>query len=171
MDGVRRPKYFNERERRISPEEEMRLIEALAQLDFERAAEQRLQELAGQALEGMTFSSNSARKKVLAQERKRLLPLAEQTCKPVPIFETFAQFQLMTAARRSETLTLTWDRVDLLLGRPICQRRKMGGRASFRCAQRFSNHLVSFQGPATVSFQSGWTHYQMRGREHVPLLV
>lgn len=34
MDGVRRPKYFNERERRISPDEEMLLIEALAQLDL-----------------------------------------------------------------------------------------------------------------------------------------
>lgn len=104
---MRRPKYFNERERRISPDEEMRLIEALAQLDFERAAEQRLQELAGQGLEGMTFSSNSARKKGLAQERKRLRPVAEQTCKPIPIFETFEQFQLMTAARRGKTLTLT----------------------------------------------------------------
>jgi integrase len=38
---------------------------------------------------------------------------AEDTYAHVPLLETFVQFQLMTAARRSETLTLTWANVDL----------------------------------------------------------
>jgi hypothetical protein len=46
MDAVRRPKYFNERDRRITDDEERRLLEAFATLDFERAVEVRLSELA-----------------------------------------------------------------------------------------------------------------------------
>lgn len=67
MDAVRRPKDFNERDRRISAHEEVRLLEALAQLDFELAVENRLRELADSALADEQFSSNSARKKVLAR--------------------------------------------------------------------------------------------------------
>lgn len=112
MDAVRRPKYFNERERRISADEERRLADALAQLDFERAVEERLQGLVEDSLSAHAFSSDSARKKVMAAERVRLRPLAEDSCTVVPLLETFLQFQLMTAARRSETLSLTWDRID-----------------------------------------------------------
>lgn len=42
MDAVRRPKFFNERDRRISADEETRLLAALSQLDFERAVESKL---------------------------------------------------------------------------------------------------------------------------------
>ncbi len=112
MDAVRRPKYFNERERRISAAEERRLADALAQLDFERAAEERLQVLVADSLSGHVSSSESARKKVMAAERVRLRPLAEGSCTVVPLLETFLQFQLMPAARRSESLSLTWDRID-----------------------------------------------------------
>lgn len=80
MDAVRRPKYFNERDRRISPDEEQRLLEALATLDYERAVETRLALLAEQALEGKLFSSPSARKKVLAATRAELRPLRSIAC-------------------------------------------------------------------------------------------
>lgn len=112
MDAVRRPKYFNERDRRISADEEVRLLEALAQLDFERAVESRLRELADAALTDQQFSSNSARKKVLARVRAELRPLAEETAQVEPYLQVFYLFQVMTAARRGETMGMTWDRVD-----------------------------------------------------------
>lgn len=112
MDGARRPEYFNERDRRLVGDEEERLFAAARAGDREAALEQLLSALAEKAMQGMTFTSSSARKKVLASERKRLLPLAKQECEPVGLLEAFVQFQLMTAARRSETLSLTWEHVD-----------------------------------------------------------
>lgn len=112
MDAVRRPKYFNERDRRITDDEERRLLEALATLDFERAVEVRLSALADAALADLTFSSNSARKKVLAKVRAERLPLAQETAEVVPYLQVFYLFQVMTAARRGETLGLPWQHVD-----------------------------------------------------------
>ncbi|WP_085318450.1 site-specific integrase [Derxia lacustris] len=112
MDAVRRPKYFNERDRRISDDEERRLLEAFATLDFERAVEARLSELANAALADQVFSSNSARKKVLAPVRAKLLPLARETAEVVPYLQVFYLFQVMTAARRGETLGLPWQHID-----------------------------------------------------------
>lgn len=112
MDAVRRPKYFNERDRRITDDEERRLLEAFATLDFERAVEVRLSELADAALADQTFSSKSARKKVLAKVRAELLPLAQETAEVVPYLQVFYLFQVMTAARRGETLGLPWQYID-----------------------------------------------------------
>lgn len=112
MDAVRRPKYFNERDRRISASEEVRLLSALAQLDEERSVKIRLQELAEIELNTRTFSSVSARKKVQAAARAALRPLAAETAHVVPYLQVFYMFQVMTGARRGETLGLTWDRID-----------------------------------------------------------
>ncbi|NKI93887.1 site-specific integrase [Rhizobacter sp. SG703] len=114
MDSVRRPKYFNERVRRISTDEEARLLDALAALDFERAVEARLTQLADEALAGQTFTSFSARKKVLAKVRAELRPLAEETAEVVPYLECFYQFQVCTGARRAETMGLPWEHIDLV---------------------------------------------------------
>lgn len=112
MDAVRRPKYFNERDRRISANEERGLLEALAKLDRQRAVEMRLRELAGEALASQSFTSNSARKKVLARVRAELRPQAEQTATVVPYLQCFYHFQVFSGARRGETLGLTWEHVD-----------------------------------------------------------
>lgn len=112
MDAVRRPKYFNERDRRITDDEEGRLLEALATLDFERAVEVRLSELSNAALADQTFSSNSARKKALAKARAEMLLLAQETAEVVPYLQVFYLFQVMTAARRGETLGLPWQHID-----------------------------------------------------------
>ena len=112
MAAVRRPKYFNERDRRISSTEEARLVEALSKLDFERAVETRLKELADSVMAEQTFSSDSARKKVLAATRKALRSQAEESAHVVPYLEVFYYFQVMTAARRGETLELPWKYID-----------------------------------------------------------
>lgn len=113
MDAVRRPKFFNERDRRISPDEESKLLAALAELDFERAVEIKLHELAEQNLADHSFSSDSARKKQLASTRANLRSQAEATAEVEPYLQAFYLFQVMTAARRGETLGLTWDLVSI----------------------------------------------------------
>jgi integrase len=112
MDAVRRTPYFNERDRRISEDEEARLLAALAQLDTDRAVEAQLRILAAAEMEGRAFSSGSARKKVFAQVRNDLRATAECTADVVPTLQVFYYFQVMTAARRGEALGLTWDRID-----------------------------------------------------------
>lgn len=126
LDAARRPQYFNERDRRIPPEEERRLIDALAAIDRERAVKAELARLVNSAVQEMEFTSTSARKKVCASEAKRLRARAEQECEPVPLLETFAHFQLMTAARRSESLNLTWDRIDFEAGTAFLPETKNG---------------------------------------------
>lgn len=112
MEAVRRPDFFNERDRRISADEEARLLDALAQLDQERAVKATLHELTEAALPHSQFSSNSARKKVLVQARKDLRAQAEEEAYVEPYLQAFYLFQVMTGARRGETVNLTWDRID-----------------------------------------------------------
>ena len=111
-DAVRKPRFFNERDRRISPDEEQRLLNALARLDAERSVDLTLSELAAKALAGQHFTSTSARKKVLAEVRARLRPQAEDEAEVQPYLQAFYVFQVMTAARRGETLSLGWQRID-----------------------------------------------------------
>ena len=53
------------------------------------------------------------RKQIIKDARQRYMREAESSYIHLPLFETFVHFQLMTAARRSETLTLTWSNVNL----------------------------------------------------------
>ncbi len=112
MDSVRRPKYFNERDRRISANEEAALLQALGQVEEQRAVELRLRELVDTELPQQEYSSASARQRARAAVRTRLLPTAEDSAEFVPYVQVFYAFQVMTAARRGETLALTWDCID-----------------------------------------------------------
>lgn len=114
LAALRRPAFFNERDRRISVAEEALLLDALAKLDLERAIKPVLRELADDVLRERHFSSNSARKKVLAEVRKELRAQAEAEAHVEPYMQAFYLFQVMTGARRGETINLTWDRVDLV---------------------------------------------------------
>lgn len=114
MDGVRRPRYYNERDRRLKDDEESRLLRAAQEEDREQSIDRRLEAL-------MTTERQAAndaltvyrRKQVVKNARQLYMQEAERSYEHVPLLETFVQFQLMTAARRSETLTLTWSNVDL----------------------------------------------------------
>lgn len=112
MDAIRPPKYFNERDRRITPHEETALLEALGQLDEERAVEPILRQLSRAALHNQKFCSSSARKRSLAALRIQLRPTAKEAAQVVPYLQVFYAFQVMTAARRGETLGLTWAHID-----------------------------------------------------------
>lgn len=114
MDGVRRPRYLNERDRRLRPGEEARLMEAARAEDRERSIAERLEELVADAkLEARARTTTYARKALIKDARETYRGDAERTYTHVPLLETFLQFQLMTAARRSETLNLTWDYIDV----------------------------------------------------------
>ncbi len=113
MDGVRRPKYFNERDRRLKSDEESRLLNAAYDEDAQQAIEQRLEELMNEernaSLEAQTVYG---RKKIIKEARARHLEQAQVSYTHVPWMEAFIQFQLMTGARRSESLSLTWGHIN-----------------------------------------------------------
>jgi integrase len=114
MDGVRRPRYYNERDRRLKGDEESRLLHAAREEDRKESIHRRLEQLmAAERQEADDARTVYRRKQVIKSARQRYMEEAEDTFEHVPLLETFVQFQLMTAARRSETLNLTWDRVDL----------------------------------------------------------
>ncbi|AIV89559.1 site-specific integrase [Burkholderia pseudomallei] len=120
MDGVRRPRYYNERDRRLKDGEEARLLAAARAEDRAQSIALRLEQLmAAEREDANSAATVYRRKQVIKDARQRYQAEAEHTYEHIPMLETFIHFQLMTGARRSETLTLTWSNVNL------------GGQAAF----------------------------------------
>ncbi|MEW5966010.1 MAG: site-specific integrase [Pseudomonadota bacterium] len=114
MHGVRRPKYFNERDRRVRADEEAALMRHATDADRAWSIERRFGQLMAEAhAEAALAPTVYARKAVVKEARAIHRPAAEASFDPVPIFSAFIQFQLMTGARRGETLSLEWQHVDL----------------------------------------------------------
>lgn len=114
MDGVRRPRYYNERDRRLKGDEEERLLRAAHKEDRERSIKERLEQLmSSERQEANGARTVYRRKQVVKDARELYMQEAIDTCLHVPLLEVYVQFQLMTGARRSESLTLTWSNVDL----------------------------------------------------------
>ena len=110
MDGVKRPKYFNERDRRLKADEEDRLLEAAFIEDEKWSRAFRLDQLVSTELQQVEEAPTRYR---IWQTRKRNLSEAQATWVHIPMYESFLQFQLMTGARRGESLSLLWSNVDL----------------------------------------------------------
>lgn len=104
FDGFERPDYFNERNRRLRPGEEQRLMAAAAEEDQRKAIERRTDEL----LAGTTAHTKYRRMSNLKDVRGD----AEASCDLVPYMQAFIQFQLMAGPRKSETLKLKWSQID-----------------------------------------------------------
>lgn len=114
MDGVKRPKYYNERDRRLTEAEEMRLINGARDEDRKAAIRKRLEALmAEERADANEANTVYKRKQIVKTARALYREEAEATYNHIPYFETFVQFQIMTAARRTETLTLTWANLNL----------------------------------------------------------
>lgn len=114
MDGVKRPKYFNERDRRLKLDEEQRLLAAARTEDAKMSLAHRLEDLmADDRAESDEARTLYRRKKIVQTAREAHMNEAKATVVHVPLLETFVHFQLMTGARRGETLSLTWANVDL----------------------------------------------------------
>ncbi len=113
MHGVKRPKYFNERDRRLKNDEERRLLDAAYDEDAAQGVAVRLEELmCVERMESQGATTTYRRKAIVKAARQQYSAEAEATYAHVPLFETFVNFQLMTGARLSETLGMTWDRID-----------------------------------------------------------
>ena len=105
MAGLERPKYFNERDRRLRGDEEERLMTSAYEEDRVWSARALGDELFSQQESGTKYQRVKANRE--AREA------VEDGAAYVPMFATFIQFQLMTAARRGETLKLKWNQVRL----------------------------------------------------------
>src|SRR5690606_37519159 len=80
MDGVRRPKYFNERDRRLKGDEEDRLLAAARAEDARQAVERRLEELiAGERVASLKAKSVYERKAIIKEARARNAAEAART--------------------------------------------------------------------------------------------
>lgn len=114
MDGVRRPKYYNERDRRLKGGEEERLFRAAHQADRQRSIRERLEQLMSSERQQANGARTVYRRKQVVKDARELyMQEAIATFVHVPLLEVYLQFQLMTGARRSESLTLTWSNLDL----------------------------------------------------------
>ncbi|MDN2699159.1 site-specific integrase [Janthinobacterium sp. SUN073] len=123
MDGVKRPKYFNERDRRLKADEEGRLLEGAFVEDQKWSQAFRLDQLVSPELQQAEGSPTRYR---IWQTRKRNLRKAQASLVHIPMYETFVQFQLMTGARRGESLSLLWSNVDLELQTAFLPETKNG---------------------------------------------
>jgi integrase len=113
MDGVRRPKYFNERDRRLKGDEEARLLNAAYDEDAQTAIKVRLEELMVNERELSSAARTTYRRKTIVKAaRQRYLEDAEQTYTHIPWMEAFIQSQLMTGARLSKTLSIRRADID-----------------------------------------------------------
>ena len=113
MDGIQRPKYFNERDRRLKGDEETRLLNAAYEEDARQSIERRLEDLMyAERAASKDAATTYRRKTIIKGARVQYLTQAEESYAHTPWMEAFVQFQLMTGARRSETTSLTWDNID-----------------------------------------------------------
>lgn len=114
MHGVRRPRYFNERDRRVRADEEAVLMQHAFEADRAWSIERRFGQLMAEAhAKAAVARTTYARKAIIKQARATHRAAAEASFEQVPLFSAFIQFQLMTGARRGETLSLEWKHVDL----------------------------------------------------------
>lgn len=114
LQGVRRPKYFNERERRLSEDEEVRLLDAARQEDQLRSFGDQVKAAASDTvMQSKTlathYARNAASREAYESARAQVLQDGFQRA---PVLEAFLHFQLATAARRGETLGLRWTDID-----------------------------------------------------------
>ena len=109
MLGVRRPKYFNERNRRLKGDEQERLFRSARREDLIHSRELALEKLLAPAREKAKRARNAtARQRYLRRARKIALRQLNRHYEIIPMYEAFVSFLLETAARRGEALALKW---------------------------------------------------------------
>jgi integrase len=113
MYGLKRPRYFNERDRRLSADEHERLFAAAREEDRLLGLEAAIERALAPAREhasGLPYAS--ARKRYLALMRTRAMQRITSWDAP-PYYETLLELLLSAAPRRSEALALTWAHLRL----------------------------------------------------------
>lgn len=164
MDGVKRPRYFNERDRRLKGDEEARLLQAAYDEDAQQSIKRRLDDLMREArVTALQASTVYTHKKIVREALATYEEVAEQTYVHTPLMEAFIQFQLMTGARTSETLSLTWDTVDFAQQTAFIAESKNGRPRTLSIRKelvqllqqlpRSGNKIFSFEGD---QLRDGW---------------
>lgn len=102
LDGVKRPKFFNERDRRLTQEEELRLLEAVRKEDQLYSFEAHVESLAEQEVaiarqRDTHYAINKHRKIAYEKARERALSEGFQH---IPRLEAFVIFQLGRVTNR-----------------------------------------------------------------------
>lgn len=114
MEGVRRPRYFNQRDRRLSESEKARLREAARAEDRARSHEiainARLEAVRDVA---KALTNRTARNRHIAVARRIAIAEIGERFPVVPLFEPLIEFFLVTGCRRGEALNLLWRNLDL----------------------------------------------------------
>lgn len=104
MYGVRRPKYFNERNRRLKGDEEARLLNAAREEDRLQARERAIQaHMAPARIEAMRIPQPWTRKRHLAKARRAAEAAIGDNFVVVPVFDALITFLLRDggSSRRS----------------------------------------------------------------------
>jgi integrase len=114
MDGVRRPKYFNERDRRLSEDEKAGLLAAAREEDRLRSLDLAIDARVEAARDvAATLPNRTARNRYLMRARERVTETIGDDFMHIPLYESLILFLLVTAARRGEALKLEWKHLNL----------------------------------------------------------
>lgn len=114
MEGVRRPSYFNQRDRRLTQDEKMRLLEAAREEDRARSREFAIEaRLEAVRAEAKTLPNRSARHRHVLGPRQAAIAAVGENFPVTALYEPLIMFLLVTAARRGEALNLLWSNIDL----------------------------------------------------------
>lgn len=112
--GVARPKYYNERDRRLKADEEDRLLFAASEEDKDLSISRNLELLMARERSLANNAPSTYKRKLIIKEARKLhAESAAETYDHISLIETWIHFQLMTGARRGESLSLTWENLDL----------------------------------------------------------
>ena len=109
LKGFKRPRYFNERNRRLRGDEPVRLLASIREEDrihsFKLAVEQHVR---ARQLEGPPRPEKPWNKYFILQARKRAKQSIGNNFVHVPFWEALCEYLITTTSRRGEALTLTW---------------------------------------------------------------
>jgi integrase len=114
MEGVRRPRYFNQRDRRLTEDEKARLLEAARAEDRARSREIAINaRLEAARADATRLPNRTARNRHIAAARRIAIAEVGESYPVIPLYEPLIEFYLVTAARRGEALNLLWSNLDL----------------------------------------------------------
>ncbi|MCC7463446.1 MAG: site-specific integrase [Gammaproteobacteria bacterium] len=112
--GLRRPRYHNERDRRVEGDELERLLAAAREEDRRRSLKPVIEAtLRAERAEWLKQHSRPMSRGTAWARRKVLLDRPSDALLHVPFYEALLQFLLLTGVRRRNVLQLLWEDVDL----------------------------------------------------------
>jgi integrase len=114
LEGLKRPKYCNEQNRRLIGDEESRLFKAAHEEDKARCLRIEINAHVRSArTEAALLPNRSARRRFIKNAREAALSIIGTNYTHVPLYETLLDYLLTTSARRGNALSLLWSDVHI----------------------------------------------------------